>query len=389
LILLQGRAPSAQRLRIAIATSGRFHVLDLARELAALGHDVKLYSMLPDRRVEKFGLNRHFHRSLLVFVAPLVAWQRFAPRTLRNWQNWTLTRVLDRAVAAVLEPCDVLICMSGIFIRTIRAAKHRFGARVWLERASRHVLSQAEILAAIPGARGPTADTIARELEGYRLADRIIVPSRHVAESFERDPSAHAKLFVNPYGTKLAMFPYREKGSECGPLKLVFAGGWSLRKGCDVLEKAVCRCFNVRLRHVGSIVDLPFPAGDLRFCHTDAVAQPELSKFYCDSEAFVLASREEGLSVVLVQALASGLPIICTDRTGGEDLAHTSALLDRILVVPNGDVAALQGAIETLRVRLHDGPRFSPLSTSDLETLSWSAYGVRYARELMADVVSA
>ena len=42
--------------RIAIATAGRFHVLDLARELAALGHEVRFYSMLPPSRTASFGL---------------------------------------------------------------------------------------------------------------------------------------------------------------------------------------------------------------------------------------------------------------------------------------------------------------------------------------------
>jgi len=35
---------------------------------------------------------------------------------------------------------------------------------------------------------------------------------------------------------------------------------------------------------------------------------------------FVMASIEEGLAMVQVQALACGLPLICTTNTGGEDL---------------------------------------------------------------------
>ena len=38
-----------RRLRIAIATAGRFHVLDLARELNALGYAVDFYSYVPNR----------------------------------------------------------------------------------------------------------------------------------------------------------------------------------------------------------------------------------------------------------------------------------------------------------------------------------------------------
>jgi glycosyltransferase involved in cell wall biosynthesis len=375
------RAPG-RALRIAIATSGRFHVLDLARELARLGHDVRLYSMLPDARAEKFGLERRYHRSLLAFVAPLVAWQRYAPRIVPKLQNRLLSRALDRIVTAVLEPCNVLICMSGIFVCAIEAAKSRYGARVWLERGSRHILSQAEILAATAGAR-PGPDVIARELAGYRLADRIVVPSLHVAESFERDPGAHTKLFVNPYGTKLDMFPYRERGDGAGePLRLLYAGNWSLQKGCDLLVEVVRATPGVNLTHVGALIDADFPVDRSRFVHHDAVQQTELARFYAEAHGFVLASRQDGFGLVLAQALASGLPVICTDRTGGEDLAHTPALRERIIVVPNSNGMALREAIERLRERLRNGPRFSPLTSVDLETLSWSAYGKRYEAEL-------
>jgi glycosyltransferase involved in cell wall biosynthesis len=306
-----------------------------------------------------------------------------APGTLPELQDSLFSRTLDRVAEAALEHCDVLICMSGIFLRTIRAAKSRYHASVWLERGSRHILSQAEILAAA-GARGPTPDIIRRELDGYRLADRIVVPSRHVAESFERDPEAQAKLFVNPYGANLDMFPYRERERHGGHIRVAFAGAWSRRKGCDVLEMAIRKCRDVRLLHVGPIVDQAFPAANERFEHVDAVPQAELCDYYHGCDAFVHASREEGLSVVQAQALASGLPLICTDRTGGEDLGHTPALRDRITVVPNGSVDGLCTAIEAFRDRLARGAPYDALTASDLESLGWPAYAANYNRELQS-----
>jgi glycosyltransferase involved in cell wall biosynthesis len=378
--------PPKRAVRIAIATSGRFHVLDLARELAELGHDVCFYSMLPDSRAEAFGLDSRRHRSLLPYVAPFAGLQRYAPRFIPELRDRLMSNMLDRAVESVLEPCDVFIAMSGIFVRALRFARQKYGAKIWVERGSRHILSQAEILAAAPGARGPAENVIARELEAYRLADRIVVPSRHVVDSFARDPAAYAKLFVNPYGTKLDMFPYRARERAIGPLRLLFVGAWSRRKGCDVLEKAVRGSEGISLRHVGNIGDLPFPGLSSEFEHFDPVPQPQLNSFYHGSAACVLASREDGFGMVLGQALATGLPIICTDRTGGEDLRHTAALQDRITIVPHDDVDALRRAIEALRQRLSAGPQFAPLSDDDLATLAWPAYAVRYEKELLTYV---
>jgi starch synthase len=374
-----------RRLRIAIATSGRFHVLDLARELAALGHEVRLYSMLPSSRVEVFGLPPRYHRSMLPAVAPIAAWQRFAPNLLPRIRSWALVRALDFAISRQLEPCDFFICMSGIFLNAPRAARRKFNAQVWLERGSRHILSQAEILASIPGASQPFADLIERELVGYREVDRIVVPSRQAAESFDRDLDAKKKLFINPYGVDLNMFSYlpRARAQKDGVFWLVFAGTWSLQKGCDVLENAVRQCDGVRLLHIGSLGDYAFPQHDDRFEHRKPVPQAELAQYYASADALVLASRQDGFGLVLAQALATGLPIICTDRTGGEDLKHTPRLAAGITVVPHDDVTALQRAIESLRDARRAGDPIVELFADDLETLSWAAYAARYEAELI------
>ena len=89
---------------------------------------------------------------------------------------------------------------------------------------------------------------------------------------------------------------------------------------------------------------------------------------------------------MLMQALASGLPLVCTERTGGADLAHTPALAARITVVPHDDVGALTDAIARWRDRWRDGEKLPPLSEADRETLSWAAYARRYSNELLAGI---
>ncbi len=369
------------RLKIAIATAGRFHVLDLARELNALGHEVSFYSYVPLRRAMQFGLPRKCHRSLLPFVAPVLLWERVAPKLAPRLREWVMFRLLNWAVILKLEPCDVLICMSGIFVEAPKYAKRRHGAQVWLERGSRHVLSQDEILSEIPGAERPSALVVHRELEGYALADRIVVPSSHVEESFRRDPAAHTKLFIDPYGVDLAMFPNRDNHTPHSPFTFLNVGAWSLRKGADTLEQAVRRMGNIKLVHVGPIRDISFPSNDDRFVHVDAVSQQALPFYYAGADAFVLASREEGLSTVLPQALASGLPIVCTTRTGGANLAHTAALAARTIVVEGGDSAVLAKAMDMVinRSRSTD---LQPLNEADRQTLSWGEYAHRYESEL-------
>jgi glycosyltransferase involved in cell wall biosynthesis len=276
--------------------------------------------------------------------------------------------------------------MSGIYLEAARFAKRRFGARIWLERGSQHILSQDEILAAIPSAERPSRLNIRRELAGYALADRIVIPSAHVEESFHRDEAARAKLVRNPYGVDLSMFPLRADKQVSEPVTFLTVGHWSLQKGCEVLVAAAARVPGTRLIHVGKIVDLAFPQGNDRFVHMDSVPQPKLAPIYAEADAFVLASRQDGFGMVLSQALASGLPVICTDRTGGADLAYTPALAARITVVSHGDVDALASAMATLRDRLRASNALPALSELDRETLSWARHGQRYSEALQRDL---
>ena len=369
--------------RIAIATAGRFHVFDLARELHTLGYDVTLYSYVPRRRARKFGIKDEYYVSLLPFTTIALTWDRLAPRFLPLARERFLYRSLNWAVMSQLHPCDVFVCMSGIYLEAARHAKRKFHAKVWLERGSQHILSQDEILRKIPGAERPSALAIARELEGYKLADRIVIPSKHVEDSFRRDPAAFAKLFRNPYGVDVGMFPIQSGRTPNKPFTFLFVGSWSLQKGCDILARAITRLQNVRLVHVGALLDFDFPVGNERFIHVNPVSQPELSRFYAQADAFVLASRQDGFAMVLSQALASGLPVICTDRTGGPDLAHTTALAARITVVPHDDECALTAAMQLLIDRLKSGDRLPALSPEDRDQLSWTSYARRYSDELL------
>jgi glycosyltransferase involved in cell wall biosynthesis len=278
--------------------------------------------------------------------------------------------------------------MSGIYLEAAKFAKRRFGAAVWLHRGSQHILSVDGILAAVPGAKRPSSLTIERELSGYELADRIVIASEHVERSFIQHGTDRSKLFRNPYGVDLAMFPPVKKRSPTKTITIIFVGTWSLQKGCDVLTSAVLSVPGARLLHVGALGDLTFPQGDRRLVHFDPVPQPELARFYAEGDIFVLASRQDGFGAVLAQALASGLPVICTDHTGGVDLAHTSTLADRITVVPHNDEHALAAAISAVGDQLRAGLRLAPLSENDRNTLTWGAYGRRYNAELMRTFAS-
>lgn len=374
-----GPATTKRPRRIAIATNGRFHVLDLARELAALGHDVRIYSMLTDRRVEAFGLARANARSLFATLAPFAAWDRFAPGLAPGLRERATFKALNLSVIARLEPCDLFIGMSGLILEAASHAREKFGALVYLERGSEHILTQRQLLQAA-GLKGPSDVSVERELAGYRLADRIVIPARHVAASFAQYPSP-PPLLINVYGVDLAMFPQRSARRD-GPPTIAYVGSWRRSKGVDLLLGAMRRLPDAHLIHAGTIGDIPFP-DDQRFRTLGFVDQSRLAEVYAQADVQVLASRAEGLGLVRVQALACGLPIVASAMTGADDLRLSPALSTRIDEVPQEDVAALAAAIGR---RLDLRAQWTPLAEADRRLLSWRAYGERYASQIEADL---
>ena len=364
--------------RVGIATSGRFHLLDLARELDALGVKVRFYSYVPRKRAQKFGLPTRCHVALLPFVFPLVALERLFPRFFPRATERLLCWALDVVTILRMQRCDIFICMSGIYLQAARFARWRYGARVILHRGSRHILSQREILADHSDARPVTPFTIRRELDGYAIADRIAVPSTQVAESFAQWPEHASKLFLSPYGVDLDQFPLRVRSLPSEPT-LLFVGHWSYRKGVDILTAAIEGIDGVRLVHVGSISDVPFPK-DHRFVHYQPVPQWELNKFYAGAHVFVLASREEGLAVVQCQALASGLRLVCTDRTGGADLARLQGFARLVRVVPTDDAKALRRALVEALDDATGKSHVPSITEAERQMLGWRRYAIQHLR---------
>jgi alpha-maltose-1-phosphate synthase len=361
-----------RRLRIGIATSGRFHLLDLARELSLAGAEVQFYSYVPRKRALLFGLPERTHVALLPLLFPFVAMERLFPRYFFRLAEFLLCWALDFAVMLRMRPCDVFICMSGIFLFAPRYAKWRYGARIHLHRSSRHILSQKEILARLPQSEQVSSFMVRRELLGYELADTIIVPSSHVVESFSPWPELSKKLFLNLLGVNIDKFPLRAPPSGDVSPTVIFVGQWSFRKGVDILVEAIMPMTKVRLLHVGALGDAPFP-NNPKFIHKDHVPQHLLIESYADAHVCVLPSREDGFGVVLLQALASGLQVVCTDRTGGPDLARLPGFSRLVTTVPaeNADALriALWQALDAATGKIH----VAPITSAEREMLSWSA----------------
>lgn len=95
-----------------------------------------------------------------------------------------------------------------------------------------------------------------------------------------------------------------------------------------------------------------------------------------DATALVLPSLSENFGLVVLEAMAAGLPVVVSDRVGAADL-----IVDGVngLVVPAGDPDALAEALRRLEGDAELRARLGTVARSTAEANTWVAYGDRLA----------
>ncbi len=137
--------------------------------------------------------------------------------------------------------------------------------------------------------------------------------------------------------------------------KLLFVGTWIDHKGIYYLAKAFEKVLRVipeaRLTIAGCLeleekVRRCFaPAAQAALEVWPFVARGEISSLYAKHEIFVLPSLMEGMPLVLLEAMASGMAVVTTESSGMTDLVEDSH--DGLFVIP-GDTESLSAAIVRL-----------------------------------------
>lgn len=192
------------------------------------------------------------------------------------------------------------------------------------------------------------------ETTALAAATAVIATSPMTAALLGRDFAVPASaIYVAEPGTDAAT---RATGSTPGaPLQLLAVGAVVPRKGYDVLVRALdkLRHLDWHLTITGADDRSPGTAASLRaqiavagldsrIAVTGAVDDATLAGLYAGSDLFVLPSLFEGYGMVLTEAMARGLPIVCTTGGAAADTAPDATATK----VPPGNVAALAAAIE-------------------------------------------
>lgn len=203
---------------------------------------------------------------------------------------------------------------------------------------------------------------------GYALAEKILGADfvaciSHYARSqmMKLSPvSEWPKFEVCRLGVDPERFSPVDRVAEPGRFNVVCVGRLVSAKGQHILLEALAelkaRGRHPRLTFVGDGPDrASLESHTQRLGLSDsvqfagAVNQDAILEFYGQADAFVLPSFAEGLPVVLMEAMAMGIPCVATQIAGVPELIRDG---EHGLLVAASDVSGLAGAIE----RLMDAP---------------------------------
>lgn len=181
----------------------------------------------------------------------------------------------------------------------------------------------------------------------YELCDRIVVPSTVARDSFAKFGHG-AKTVVSFPGVDEQFFSPLPKPVPRSKFRVCFTGRVELAKGAAYLLEAWKRLAlpNAELVLAGEIRpemrSLLKTYADSTMRTTGFLSAAELLRYYRESDLFVLPSVNEGLAQVLLEAMASGLPVVASDLSGAGDCVTEGV---EGFVTPVRDVERLAAAI--------------------------------------------
>lgn len=162
-----------------------------------------------------------------------------------------------------------------------------------------------------------------RKQKEIELADQIFVASSITKQSLLNAGVKPEKINVIPYGAPLDYFSPQPKPDQ--KFRAIFVGRIGARKGVHYLLKAWQK---LKLGNQAELLLVgvnEFPSNYLdkyaNICtHIFSVPHKNLNEYYSSASVLVFPSLVEGFGLVLLEAMACGIPIIATYNTAAPDL---------------------------------------------------------------------
>lgn len=171
-----------------------------------------------------------------------------------------------------------------------------------------------------------TPRRVMNETFAYHLSDKVICVSDALADSLKKKCNVDSIVINNMVSDRF--FESHKTKRQDHQFRLIGVGALRRNKRFDILVEAFALCQfpeNVSLDIVGEGEERPLIESKIKEYNVGrqvrllGVKTPEeVNELLCQSDCFVLSSRLETFAIVVIEALAKGLPVIAT-RCGGPE----------------------------------------------------------------------
>lgn len=370
-------------MKINISVVGRFHAFNLAKELQNKNLLNKLITTYPNAIVSKWNIKKELVNDE-IFLEFLRRYKNKVPFVSNSYLDTYVQKSHAINSSKYLKECDIFIGWSGSSLETLIEAK-KLNKVTILERGSSHYNYQMKILSETNKNFIPNYNSWQRELLEYQLADYISIPSSFVKRTFIENGIPEKKLLVNAYGVDLTEFKQIKKKDNI--FRIIFCGSMSIQKGSHLLLQAFheLNLSNCELLHLGSVQNEMKEYLE-KYKTSNVILkghqpQNKLFEFYSQGSVFVIPSLQEGMAMVQLQAMACGLPLICSTNTGGDDLITKDG--EEGFVIPIKNVEAIKEKILYLYNNQDITKEMGQKAKKRVESgFTWEDYGNRYIKNL-------
>jgi glycosyltransferase involved in cell wall biosynthesis len=223
------------------------------------------------------------------------------------------------------------------------------------------------------------------EKQAFRKSKIIIAVSEKVAQELVNIDVPRSQIRVVVNGVDLQEFaPGVSSRTELGLPENVnlalFAGDIRIsRKNLDTVLHALVKVPELHLAVVGGTQDSPYPAMAKALNISKRVHflgyRRDMPQIQRASDLFVFPSRYEPFGLVVIEAMASGLPVITATTTGAADLVNPDC---GIVLDDCDDVNALADAIGLLNSDRSLRQQMGKVARTIAEQHSWSTMAQTY-----------
>jgi starch synthase len=216
-------------------------------------------------------------------------------------------------------------------------------------------------------------------------AEAVVVASAFTRSTVEGELAPGKPIYVIPYGAPAVTTPERVVTPSGAPLRVLFAGALTQRKGlsyflraCELAEGAVEATLIGRCQG-GPCA--PLDAALRRWRHVESVPHHEMLIEMSHHDVLVFPSLFEGFGLVILEAMAQGLPVISTTATGGPDV-----ITDGVdgFIVPLREPEAIAARLLELHSDRELLRSMAVAARMKAASLTWSNYRARVVASVRA-----